>query len=246
MALKESLEKNGAFLFRYRGQLPLLFILFAIVIVIIDDYSKLHLHPNVFIGVQCLGIFIVLLGHMIRFSIVGSSFAHTSGRNRHEQVAHQLNTKGWYSMVRHPLYFANFLIWFGITLYLFNPWLLLVMCLCYWLYYERIMYIEESFLIKQFGDEYLTWSRKVPAFFPSVRKYKSAKNSFSWKAVFRNEYPSVLSTLSSLLLLTIIQRIAIHRQIDLTWIDLFFAIGILCLGVISRLLKHRTRLLKEL
>jgi len=245
MALKESLEKNGAFLFRYRGQLPLLFILFAIVIVIIDDYSKIHQHPNVFRGVQCLGIFIVLLGHLIRFSIVGSRFAHTSGRNRHEQVAHQLNTKGWYSMVRHPLYFANFLIWFGITMYLFNPWLVFVMCLCYWLYYERIMYIEESFLIKQFGDEYLTWSRKVPAFFPAPRKYMSAKNSFSWKSVLRNEYPSVLSTLCSLLLLTIIQRSAISHQIDFTWVDLFSAVGILILGLIFRFLKHRTTILKE-
>ena len=107
------------------------------------------------------------------------------------------------------------------------------------------MYIEESFLIKQFGDEYLNWSRKVPAFFPAPRKYISAKNSFSWKSVFRNEYPSVLSTLCSLLLLTIIQRSAISRKIDLTWIDLFSAVGILFLGLASRFLKHRTTILEE-
>jgi hypothetical protein len=107
------------------------------------------------------------------------------------------------------------------------------------------MYIEESFLIKQFGDEYLTWSRKVPAFFPAPRKYMSAKNSFSWKSVLRNEYPSVLSTLCSLLLLTIIQRSAISHQIDLTWVDLFSAVGILILGLIFRFLKHRTTILKE-
>ena len=135
MALIDSLEKNGNFLFRYRGQLPLLFFIIALPIAYFHDYTFLKLFPSFNLLISIASISLFLLGHIFRIVIIGYRNEHTSGRNRHEQVANQLNTKGWYSMVRHPLYFANFLIWLGLSIYLVNHLLSLLLCLSYWLFY---------------------------------------------------------------------------------------------------------------
>ena len=80
-----------------------------------------------------------------------------------------LNLTGIYATVRHPLYLGNFLIWIGISTYVFNPLFIVIISLIFWLYYERIMFAEERFLERKFKDDYLNWSIGVPAFVPSFK-----------------------------------------------------------------------------
>ncbi len=49
----------------------------------------------------------------------------------------------------------------GVMLFAHTWWLALIYILAFWLYYERIMFAEEAFLRKKFGDEYLTWANST-------------------------------------------------------------------------------------
>ena len=240
MALKETFENQGNFLFRYRGHIPIAFILLAI------PFAFLNSSYDCFYINLILSLLFVFFGHLVRARTVGRRELHTSGRNRSQQVASRLNTKGWYSMVRHPLYFGNFLIWIGLAFFLGNWYLIIIFCLLFWLYYERIMFAEEQFLERKFGSYYLSWAENVPAFFPKYKKFQASENEFSWRIVFKNEYPGLLSTMTSYLFLLILQRTAINKELSFEWFDLYFALFILIFGLTFKFLKRKTKVFFEM
>ena len=130
-----------------------------------------------------------MAGQKVRGLCVGFTPAGTSGRNTKEgQVAESLNTKGMYSMCRHPLYLGNLLMWLGIVLYMGHLWFAVAFLLVYALYYERIMFAEEQFLRGKFGQAYLDWSSQVPAFWPALGQWKSPDVGFSLRNVLKREY----------------------------------------------------------
>ena len=108
-----------------------------------------------------MAVILSFIGFVVRFYTIGTTPQGTSGRNTKEQVAMVLNSTGMYSMLRHPLYLGNYLIWLGIAVTTFNIYFIIIMSLLFWLYYERIMFAEERFLQKKFGDKYLNWSIEV-------------------------------------------------------------------------------------
>jgi len=240
MALKETFENQGNFLFRYRGHIPIVFILLAIPFAFLGS-SFDYFHINL-----TLSLIFVFLGHLVRARTVGRRELHTSGRNRSQQVASRLNTKGWYSMVRHPLYFGNFLIWIGLAFFLGNLYLIIIFCLLFWLYYERIMFAEEQFLERKFGSYYLSWAENVPAFFPNYKKFQASENDFSWRIVFKNEYPGLLSTMTSFLFLLILKRTAANKELTFEWSDFYFALFILLFGLTFKFLKRKTKVFFEM
>tara|TARA_B100000767_G_scaffold208416_1_gene195356 strand:- start:545 stop:916 length:372 start_codon:yes stop_codon:yes gene_type:complete len=119
------------------------------------------------------------------------------------------------------------------------------MSLLFWLYYERIMFAEESFLEKKFGDKFINWSNKVPAFFPINILMKKSEIKFSFKSILRREYASYLSAISALLFIDVIRVIIFS---DLTFLDdyklIFFTISIIIV-LILRTIKHHTNYLFE-
>ncbi|MCT3745480.1 DUF1295 domain-containing protein [Elizabethkingia anophelis] len=120
----------------------------------------------------------------LTFNFIGN----TSGRNTHEgQVADTLNQTGIYSTVRHPLYLGNFLMWLGPALLTGNMWFVMAFILFYWIYYERIMFAEEQFLERKFGEVYTKWAASVPAFIPDFSKFRRPEVSFSIKKVLKKE-----------------------------------------------------------
>ena len=82
----------------------------------------------------------------------GKSFVHTT----------RLVDTGIYSVVRHPQYLGGILALFLTTLLLFPHWLFVVLGIpgITVLYFSTIM--EEKRLVKQFGDDYLAYMKKVP------------------------------------------------------------------------------------
>ncbi len=164
MALLHSFESQGNWLFKRRGQIPVLLFLLAIPAVCALDYSVLN--PQRVTLVNYTAVFLSILGAIVRAYTIGTTPRGTSGRNTQEQVAESLNISGIYSMVRHPLYLGNYLMWIGIVLFTQNFSFAIIVSLLYWIYYERIMFAEERFLERKFGDVYLQWSKKVPAFIP--------------------------------------------------------------------------------
>lgn len=189
MALQEELKTQGDFLFKNRSYLPLIILGIGLLVYIQTEYYEIDT-PKTWISNNfkfiCLSV--SLLGLLIRIITVGYSPKNTSGRNtKNGQVAEELNTKGIYSVVRHPLYLGNFFMWLGVAMLTKNIWFSIAFVLFYSFYYERIMYAEENFLRGKFGQLYLSWAERVPAIIPSFKNYKKVNYLFSIKKVLSNE-----------------------------------------------------------
>ena len=191
MALIEEMDRSGNWLFRWRSFLPLLLFFGAVPVVLFGDVSWAVMSPSPDATwvwpLVCLAV--GMSGQKVRGLCVGFTPAGTSGRNTKEgQVAESLNTKGMYSMCRHPLYLGNLLMWLGIVLYMGHLWFAVAFLLVYALYYERIMFAEEQFLRGKFGQAYLDWSSQVPAFWPALGQWKSPDVGCSLRNVLKREY----------------------------------------------------------
>lgn len=244
MAFINSLEKEGNFLFKHRGQIPVVLFLLAIPVVYLTNISYLAGKPEVIITI--LAVLLSVLGFVIRAIAIATTPKGTSGRNTKEgQVAESLNTTGIYSTVRHPLYLGNYFMWIGIVLFTFNFSFVVIVTLMFWLYYERIMYAEERFLERKFGDAYMNWANNTPAFIPSLIKYKKNIVPFSLKSVFRREYSGVLATVLGFVFIDDLRNYFTHGEF--TWNTPWHVALIVSvvLAFVFRSLKHYTLVLNE-
>lgn len=193
-----------------------------------------------------LAIVLSITGFIIRAIAIATTPKGTSGRNtKSGQVAESLNTKGIYSMVRHPLYLGNYLMWIGITVFTFNLYFIIIVSLIFWLYYERIMYAEERFLEKKFGDQYMEWSKMVPAFVPDFKKYVPGTIKFSGKSVLRREYSGFLATILGFVFIDHLRYIFTHLSIDPDRKSTYILGIAILITLFLRTLKHNTSLLDE-
>jgi protein-S-isoprenylcysteine O-methyltransferase Ste14 len=71
--------------------------------------------------------------------------------------------------IRHPLYTATVLIALGFWLFIPNV-TTLVSVLCIFIYLAVGIPLEESRLIKKYGEQYREYRKKVPALIPRLRK----------------------------------------------------------------------------
>ncbi len=243
MALREEFEKQGDWLFRKRSYLPV--IILPLLILAIKDESIIREHFGiVFSNVYELScILISSLGLIIRAITIGFTPKGTSGRNTGNQRADELNTKGIYSVVRHPLYLGNFLMFFGVFLFMKTWWLVLIAVAYTWIYYERIMYREEEFLRGKFGDNYVKWSSTVPAIIPNFKNWQKSDLNFSLKNILKREYSGFLGIIMSfsLLKLTINYFDRGYLYLSKTWL-LFLICGV-SFALLLRTLKKKTKIL---
>ena len=244
MALIEEMEKQGNFLFKYRGILPLIILLLGGIVHYITKLDKTEIE-SIYIY-DFLFLFISLIGLSIRILTVGYTPHKTSGRNVKKQVAETLNTSGIYSIVRHPLYLGNFLIWLGITFFVENLWLVFLFILAFWVYYERIMFTEEQFLRNKFKVQFLQWAEKTPAFVPNFKLWKSPEITFSFKKILKKEKNGFTAIFLVILLLKVIGEYAMTGSFipkEKYWIVL--ASFSFLLYMILRYMKKKTNLLDE-
>jgi len=146
MALRDEMRSQGNFLFKHRGQLPVLIIVVGLTVYVQGQMSgptESFLTSRTYEGI-CIAV--SLMGLLIRILSVGYSADHTSGRNTSA-----------------------------------------------WLYYERIMYAEEAFLIDTYGEGYTNYSKQTPAFLPSFKNYRPPNNTFSWRKIIRQEKAGILN-----------------------------------------------------
>ena len=243
MALVQSLEKQGNFLFKYRGQFPVLLFILSVPFVYLTDYSSISYKE--FTLFMCITIAISFFGFLIRFYTIGTTPQGTSGRNTKEQVAEVLNSTGMYSMLRHPLYLGNYLIWLGISLASFNIYFAIIMSLLFWIYYERIMFAEERFLERKFGEDYLNWASKLPVFLPSILNFKKSDTTFSVFTVLRREYASVLAAVVGFVFIEILRNYFSTNNWSISDVTVYVLCGTIIIVLILRSLKHYTSLLDE-
>ncbi len=234
-------SKTGSFLFKWRSYFPLCLIPLILLAMPYFHYPLNNHNLDMLWEVLCLAI--SLSGLLIRIITIGFTPKGTSGTNTKKQVAGELNTTGMYSVTRNPLYLGNFVIWFGVFMFFRLWWVNLTVMLSFWLYYERIIFAEEEFLEKQFGDEYLKWAKKTPVFIPNFSKWKSPDRDFSFKRMLKNEYKSFYAIIISLLVLEIIGDAFVEHELELDtmWTAIFSLSSVFY--IVMRLLKKKTKIL---
>lgn len=246
MGLSQQLEKQGNWLFRYRGQLPLVLFILAAPVMLTQASDSHNTLLWIMVAVSCS-----VAGAVIRAYTIGTTPRGTSGRNTKEQVAESLNTSGIYSIVRHPLYLGNYLMWIGIVVFTRDLNFILLVSLLYWIYYERIMMAEEAFLRNKFGAAFESWSGSVPAFLPAMGRFNPPTTPFSPVSVLRREYSGWLATVTGFAYVGYLRLLhesgleiipaAVKWWGQWQWILIVSIVLTLAL----RSLKHYTSLLKE-
>jgi protein-S-isoprenylcysteine O-methyltransferase Ste14 len=243
MALTHELERLGNRLFRWRSYLPLL--LLVVFFLALSDLAKIPNRPLPGHPWELSCLAISCLGLAVRVLTVGYVPRGTSGRNTKGQVAEVLNTAGIYSLVRHPLYLGNFLMWLGIALFLGVWWLSLIIILTFWLYYEKIMYAEEAFLREKFGESFTVWAAQTPLFIPRLARWQAPTLRFSWRSALKREYASFFAMISIFFTLHVLSRLWLQRTLalDPLWVTIF-AISLVFYFTV-RFLKKKTRRLDD-
>ncbi len=244
MALIHSFEKSGNYLFKHKGEIPLVLFILAIPVIYFTPAGEIPSQTKTVL--TALSIFLSALGFVIRAISIATTPKGTSGRNTKKgQIAESLNTKGIYSVVRHPLYLGNYFMWIGIVVFTYNWIFVIIISLLFWLYYERIMFAEERFLERKFGNEYMEWANRTPAFVPCFKKYAKGDIPFSFKSILRREYSGMLATVVSFVFVYDLRQYFQHGSIKLysTAHYLLLAAGIIAL--VLRSLKHYTGILQE-
>jgi protein-S-isoprenylcysteine O-methyltransferase Ste14 len=244
MPLREEWESQGNWLFRWRSYLPIgLFFLLVWAVVDFRYVGESHAYQEM-VMVACLAV--SSCGLVVRALVVGYTPKGTSGRNTAAgQIAEELNTTGMYSLVRHPLYLGNFLIWVGIPLFFHNPWVLTVFGLVYWLYYERIMFAEEEFLRRKFGPQYVQWAEQTPAFIPRFSNWRQPPLCFSWRNVLKREYTALFGILMAYGMLEVLEHAVVERRLEIESHWRILLPVALAVYLVLRALKRHTTVLAE-
>jgi protein-S-isoprenylcysteine O-methyltransferase Ste14 len=241
MTTQNRSEKLGNQFFKYRGQIPVLFFLLA--------FFLMHYFPaqNKWLDQSntLSAVSLVVLGHLIRALAVGKRAAHTSGRNRDEQVAEALNSTGIYSMVRHPLYLGNITTYMGWVVFTGIWWLIPIMLLVFLFYYRFIIYAEEQFLTRKFGQDYLDWKSATPLLLPAFWKFKANPQPFSFKTVLENEYSGIAASMTTAWVLLAFQWYVLGQFQEKSLLILAMALFIAVFTLGLRYLKKKTQFFKD-
>lgn len=110
---------------------------------------------------DAIGLGIVLFGFLFRIAARGYK-AEVSANGKY------LITDGLYGLMRHPMYFGTLLIGLGIVLILFKWWAFFLFLPIFLLIYIPQIQQEENQLYRRFGDEYKTYCKRTPKYFPNI------------------------------------------------------------------------------
>ncbi|MFP4289479.1 MAG: methyltransferase family protein [Bacteroidales bacterium] len=247
MALRKELKQQGDFLFKNRSYLPVIILLIGLYLYATNASTLTIIAEDQRRTFELVCFLVCLAGLFIRVVSIGFTADNTSGRNTSVgQLADTINQTGPYSVMRHPLYLGNFFMWLGLAAFTQNTWFVIAFVLFYTLYYERIMYAEEEFLIGKYGDDYLRYSEKTPAFIPKFSRWKKPSLSFSWTKIMRQEKAGIVNLFLVIILFRATREYAAEgnfSQVEEYWLYAFIASVVWY--IIVKVLQKTTRILKN-
>ncbi len=244
MALREDLEKQGAWLFKWRSYLPLLFIPLFVIALKNSKFIERMFGDNIGDLWESIAVIVSFSGLAIRCFTAGYVPRGTSGRNSRSQVAEMLNTTGMYSVTRNPLYLGNFVVIFGVTLFIQVWWLALIVWAGFWLYYERIIFTEEEFLRSKFGSEFIAWAEKTPMVIPHFRNWRKPALPFSFKTALRREFSTYFAIVAIYFFLEIARTISTEKRFFVSRSWLIFFLVSMAIYFTLWILKKKTNILR--
>ncbi|MDQ3082416.1 MAG: isoprenylcysteine carboxylmethyltransferase family protein [Gemmatimonadota bacterium] len=167
----------GAFLFKYRTWLPILFL--GVPLIAPGETTV----ASWVIGGTLIGI-----GEFFRLAGVAAAGTATRRRSRNVQ---RLVTYGIFSWSRNPLYNGNFLVWMGFVVISGVVWFLPFAVLLFALEYSFIVRYEEGVLESTFGREYLVYKNCTPRWLPAKPDEK-VTGKHDWPQAWRSEISTFL------------------------------------------------------
>lgn len=238
MSLYEEMVRHGHILFRWRSYILLL--LAGPLLIALKEAAVIE--GMVGEGLEDIWVLLCFLlslfGLFIRWITVGFVAAGTSGRNTQNQRAEALNTTGMYSIVRNPLYLGNFITILGVILSIKVWWLVLLVSMFFFIYMERIILAEESFLQDKYGPEYESWQKRTPVIIPNFKNWVPPSLPFSLKTVLRREYQGLLGMVAAFFVTEMIVDLVFKKEAfgqwiveDFAWLAIFTATLVFCLSL---------------
>ena len=246
--LRDEMVRQGGILFRWRSVLPLALVPVALAAIWESGDFDRWFGEAVEEAWVLFCFAMAMAGQTMRVHVVGHVPSGTSGRNTKAQRADALNTTGFYSICRHPLYLANFIVFSGILLAVQIWWFVLLGVFVFWVYYERIMVAEEAFLRGRFGDAFEEWAARTPALVPALGHGRRSERAFSWKMVLRREPYGFFAIVIVFFVIEVVSDLVVEGDSLIEWLrtdfvwPILFAVGSV-IFVALRTLKKKTSLL---
>ncbi len=127
---------------------------------IIQVLSILFSSTGKWIVLQVAGIAVTALGVMaFTLSVLQMKDNWRAGIQKKDHT--ELVTDGIYSISRNPAFLGFDLMYIGILVSFFNPYLCLVSVIAVILFHLQIVNVEEDFLMERFGEAYIAYRKKV-------------------------------------------------------------------------------------
>lgn len=234
--------RTGQWLFRWRGYMPMAPVACLLVATALDPTTTGGEGWTAYwIG---LGLALGTIGLGIRAAALGYTPCGTSGRATRVMRTVSLNTRGLYSLVRHPLYLGNLLLWLGVAAVVGRPTVMLLIALLFWVYYERIMIAEEGYLKAQFGEEFATWAKQTPALFPTrLCSWHPPHTHFDLRSYLGRDHPALYGFVTATFSIQIVREWARTGEwrVSAGWAA-YIAAGT-GMYLLLRTLKHLTKVL---
>jgi len=162
----------GAVLFRYRGFLPVPFLLIPLLV------PARQTARGWIIGAAFIGA-----GEVLRLAGVAAAGPVTRRRSRNVE---RLVTYGVFAWMRNPLYVGNLLIWIGFMIGSGMLWFVPIAVLLFGIEYTLIVRYEEGVLESIFGGEYIEYKRRTARWLPRPPR-AVAHGEHDWGEALRSE-----------------------------------------------------------
>ncbi|MGF6258833.1 methyltransferase family protein [Ensifer sp. LBL] len=188
----------GNFLFRFRNQLfpaiiVVLFLLMPPPALVLDN-------PLLTLAKDTVAILVILAGLALRATVVGYKYIQRGGLKK-KVYAKDLVTEGMFGVCRNPLYVGNMLLYSGVFLLHGNPLLIVVGIGLFAFMYQCIVYAEEAFLLRTFGDAYRDYCRDVPRWMLRLSNFSQSTEgmTFNIRRVVGKDYSTVSAAMIAVL-----------------------------------------------
>ncbi|OCP00602.1 MULTISPECIES: isoprenylcysteine carboxylmethyltransferase family protein [unclassified Ensifer] len=188
----------GNFLFRFRNQLfPAIIV---VLYLLMPPPTFVFGSPALTLAKDTVAILVILAGLALRATAVGYKYIQRGGLKK-KVYAKDLVTEGMFGVCRNPLYVGNMLLYCGVFLLHGNPLLVVVGVGLFAFMYQCIVYAEEAFLLRTFGEAYQAYCRDVPRWALRLRNFAASTDgmTFNVRRVIGKDYSTVSAAMLAVL-----------------------------------------------
>ena len=233
----------GNFFFKYRNWIFILFYA-ALFIPSWPLFGPDSLGESYFIWPIAIGLFVTVLGQLIRGATIGLAYIVRGGKEG-KPYAEGLVTEGIFRHVRNPLYVGNILMLLGVGI-LANSLVYVAIVIPIFLFiYQAIVMAEENFLRNKFGPGFDLYCKDVNRWMPRVSGLLATLGSmeFNWKRWILKEHTTQFIWLVGITLLLFLNYPQLTGY-DKDWRNLLIGIvlgALVLLYILIRVMKKTGR-----